>query len=227
MTKKYEMIKNDFNMYRIKALIDIPRYGVMEGDIGGVIQGERNLSQKGDCWIERRCLVHQDARVEGNALVRGQSSIRGNALICGNSTVDSCNVNGDAIVDGNAVVTGCNIHGSSFICDNTRIQNTVFVDCVLKGQTQISLPGDWVFTIRDLRGEFTEKDVFVQGPALSSNRYSLGYRQKDGSVKITTGCFEGALDEYLAAIEDTHKDNPEYLAQYRQFHQNFVKHFSQ
>lgn len=227
MAQKYELIEHGIEYYRIKALIDIPRHNVKAGDLGGLVNTEYNLLQEGDCWIEKECLVNEYSRVEGNALVSGRSNIKSDALISGNSIVNSCIVTGDAVVNGNAVVTDCVVYGSSIIGDDTRVQNMAFVDCILKGQTHIYLPGNWPHTVYNIEGEFTEKDFFVQGPALSSNRHSLGYRQKDGLVKITTGCFEGTLGQYLVAIEKTHKGRPKYLQQYREFHANFVKHFSQ
>ena len=51
---KYEMIPEN-NMFRIKALKNFNN--VKEGDLGGLIEKEINLSQEGDCW------VYKDARV--------------------------------------------------------------------------------------------------------------------------------------------------------------------
>ena len=54
--RKYEItdIQHPVNarLHRIKALIDILRWGVKAGDLGGYIQSENNLSQNGDCWVD-------------------------------------------------------------------------------------------------------------------------------------------------------------------------------
>lgn len=74
-SKKYEIMYNDpFNrhgaeVYRIRALRDIPKHRVKAGDIGGFISSEANLSQEGDCWVGDDALVIDDAQVDGDALV--------------------------------------------------------------------------------------------------------------------------------------------------------------
>lgn len=45
-------------VYRIRALVDIPRWGVKAGDLGGFIEGETlangNAWVSGDAWVELR-----------------------------------------------------------------------------------------------------------------------------------------------------------------------------
>ena len=62
--KKYELVRDravslsdGHNVYRIRALRDIPEIGVSKGDLGGCVDNEDNLSHKGLCW------VHDDACV--------------------------------------------------------------------------------------------------------------------------------------------------------------------
>lgn len=65
--KKYELIKEG-NMYRIRALKDFycyygrnkSGYGKMihKGDLGGLIEGEHNLPQEGNCWIGYNVEMH-------------------------------------------------------------------------------------------------------------------------------------------------------------------------
>ena len=64
--KKYKLTDESITiygrrLYRIEALIDFS--DVEKGDKGGFIESEKNLSQKGDCW------VYGDAKVYGNAEV--------------------------------------------------------------------------------------------------------------------------------------------------------------
>ena len=64
---KYEILKDEFiefggrKLYRIKALKDF--HNVKEGEFGGYIESERNLSHECDAW------VYGDARVCGNNAV--------------------------------------------------------------------------------------------------------------------------------------------------------------
>lgn len=228
MSKKYELTSLNSGVYQIKALIDIPRHGVKAGDLGGLVGSDRNLSQEGDCWIEESSVASGHSYVDGNAIVRGQSGVLNQARVSGNSVVEKCKVWNNSIIRDNAVVVNSILYWNSIVRGNTHIQNVILEEnCDLQGNTEIIIPGEKYGYIANVQGELIQKDFLIQGPALSSGRSSAACRDKDGNVTVTAGCFTGTLDEYLAAIEDTHKYNPEYLAQYRQFHANFVKHFSQ
>ena len=67
MSKKYELTNETKTLaggtvlHRIRALRDIPRFGVKAGELGGFVEGENNLSQDGDAW------VFDNAEVYGNA----------------------------------------------------------------------------------------------------------------------------------------------------------------
>lgn len=60
-------------LFRIEALIDIPRWGVKAGDKGGWVEKEENLSQDGNAWVSG------DAWVSGNAHVFGDAQVSGDA----------------------------------------------------------------------------------------------------------------------------------------------------
>ena len=64
-------------LYQIQATRDLPRRGVREGDLGGFIQSEKNLS--GNAWVSGNAEVSGNARVSGNALVSGDAEVSGNA----------------------------------------------------------------------------------------------------------------------------------------------------
>ena len=75
MNKKYELTDETkeiggITLHRIRALMDISRYGVRAGDIGGWIEAESNLPQYGDAWVS------DDARVYGNAEVSGNAEVK-------------------------------------------------------------------------------------------------------------------------------------------------------
>ena len=67
MSLKYELTDevNSAGLRRIRALRDIPAWGVRAGDLGGLVASEHNLSHDGDAW------VFGNARVFGNAQVYG------------------------------------------------------------------------------------------------------------------------------------------------------------
>ena len=96
--KKYELIPSDKEgLYRIKALKDFN--DVKKGDIGGYVEGEKNLSQLGDCWIYDNAVVRDNAVVVGNAKVCDNARIRGHSVVQHDAVVrGNANVSGDAII---------------------------------------------------------------------------------------------------------------------------------
>jgi len=107
MTKKYEIIQdskiNFFGrtLFRIKATKTFGH--VKEGDLGGYIESEKNLTQiSGDAWIG------------GNARIGGNAWIRGNARIWGDEKID-CKITSLTteiwtITFGNQIMIGCQRH---------------------------------------------------------------------------------------------------------------------
>ena len=146
--KKYELMYDDtinlrdLVLYRIKACIDIPRYNVKAGDIGGFIQSEDNLSHYNDCWIADNAIVDGGAKIYGNAIVSGHASICGNAKIYGNASVSgyssicgNARVYGSAKVDNNATISG-----SAEVYDKATLSG----NALIKGYAKV-FGNAWVF----------------------------------------------------------------------------------
>ena len=74
---KYEMTGeiDSMGLTRIRALVDIPRYGVTKGLLGGFIESERNLSQEGCCWIDKEAKVFGFATVAEDAYIGGRDAV--------------------------------------------------------------------------------------------------------------------------------------------------------
>ena len=64
-------------LFRIKALISFGN--VEEGELGGYVEKEENLSDDGNAW------VYDNARVYGNAWVYGNARVYGDARVYGNA----------------------------------------------------------------------------------------------------------------------------------------------
>ena len=58
-----------------------------EGELGGFIEKEENLSQEGDAWVSGNAQVYGNARVSGNAQVYGNARVSGNARVYGYARV--------------------------------------------------------------------------------------------------------------------------------------------
>lgn len=201
--KKYELtdqiktIRNGHTLHQIRALIDIPRYDVKAGDLGGWIETENNLAQKGDCWVGGSALVYEHAQVKGNALVDGNARVSGYAWVRENARVygsvrvsenawvgDNAWVSGNAWVRENAWVKGnARVNGNARVRGNARVMGRAHVqNGVIK----------------------SNQDYLVVGPIGSRDDYTTFCRTKAG-IWVCCGCFSGSIDEFLQAVKTKHK----------------------
>jgi carbonic anhydrase/acetyltransferase-like protein (isoleucine patch superfamily) len=147
MSDKYELTNETVafcgtTLRRIRALRDIPIYGVKSGDLGGWIEREANLSHYGDAWVSDNACVYDRADVSDNALVAGEARVYGSAVIAGNAWIS-----GSARITGNAVVTdsaevydSAKVCGSARIADNAKVCGSAKVGgyTVISGDAEIS-----------------------------------------------------------------------------------------
>ena len=199
--KKYELIPSDKEgLYRIKALKDFN--DVKKGDIGGYVEGEKNLSQLGDCWIYDNAVVRDNAVVVGNAKVYDNARVHNNAQVCDNAIVrDNVQVWDNAFVMGNAeVCDNAQVCGKAIVCDNARIRGHAVVqhDAVVRGNAQIC--GDAMIS--------SDKDYIVFKNWWSSGRY-FTWTRSNNMWKV--GCFYGTGEELIAkAYKDSEESGREY-----------------
>lgn len=128
---RYDLYKRLYGrmLYRIQALKSFN--DVKEGELGGYVGSEKNLSQSGDCWIyDDACAfdeaqIKDNARVYDNAMVYGVGSVHDNARIYGNSQVFGC-----AYVRNNANVLGnAKVHGNCIVSGNVIVYGDANIDC--------------------------------------------------------------------------------------------------
>lgn len=148
MGKKYCLLKSDSItiddcpykgrktvLYRIKALKnfylnfviyreDSPgRRTVLDGELGGYVESEDNLSQEGSSWIFDDARVYGNARVCKNALVYDRANVYGDALVAGDAHVyGNAQVYQEAEVFSNArVYDYARIRGRSKVYDQAEV----------------------------------------------------------------------------------------------------------
>ena len=121
--KKYEIIENDtitidgdIKLYRIKACRSFKTVDktVNEGDLGGYIQCEDNLSHDGNAWIYDNALVYGFAMIYHNAQVFGNAKVFGNVVVYDN-----------AKVFGRSQVYDSEVYGNMRVYGDTRIYGRV------------------------------------------------------------------------------------------------------
>lgn len=136
MTKKYELTHETmkfyadsddvYTLYRIRALKDFS--DVKKGDLGGWVESEINLSQKGDCWIYDNATVFKNAHISDNASVHDEASVRSGSII-----QDNTRILNQAIVLGRYA----HVEGNSIIKDNVIIQNAMLSNCNISDEVKI------------------------------------------------------------------------------------------
>lgn len=156
--KKYELIEDQFielcgvKLYRIRALRDFG--SISEGDVGGLIEKEENLSHYNNAWVFDDAKVYENAKVFGDAVVSGDAKVFGNARVYGNAWVsENAKVSENAEVYGNAKVYGnARVFGDAEVssniskyCEtiNTPKYNLTFTDNHLRADCQEHTFDEW------------------------------------------------------------------------------------
>lgn len=178
--KKFELTTESITflgrtLFRIKALISFG--SVKEGELGGYIEKEENLSHEGNAWVYGNAKVCGNARVYGDAWVCGDAEVCGDAWVC-----DNANVCGNAEVYGNANVCGnAKVCGDAEVCGNAE----VYGDAEVCGDADIA-------TISGFGRKY---------------RTTTFFRTNDNDIFVKCGCFFGTLDEFRKKVKETHGDN--------------------
>lgn len=211
-------------VYRIEALRDFG--DVKKGDLGGWIEKETNLSQRGTCWIYDEAIVVQNAQVSGKAIVNCHAKVYhyahvcDNAIVSGNSRIydnaiieDSALINDNAIISGNARISNqaeiynnveilgdAHIYGCASIFNNVQIYDNVKVHGTIEMYGNIRIDGDAEIT--------SITDYYVGKNTWSSGRYFV-YTRSNKKWKV--GCFYGTSEELIKkAYEDSELSGQEY-----------------
>ena len=208
---------NGHTVYRIEALKNFSR--VQKGDLGGWIEKEDNLSQRGNCWVYKEAAVFQNAHVTGNAIVSGHAKVFGhamvtdNVIVCGHAQIFGCailqndvsvydkaKIHGNAKISNNAqiynnvdVYDNAYVYGNAFIFDKVKIYDNVKLHGYVEIYGNIHICGN--AEIKSIT------DFYVGNNTWSSGRYFV-YTRSNKMWKV--GCFYGTSEEL---IEKAYKDS--------------------
>ena len=123
MEKKFELTDNfvinafGIKLFQIKCTKSF-KYA-NEGDLGGYVEKEDNLSQSGDAWVSGNAWVSGDAQVYGNARVEN------NHMHCGFDCFGSCNRHTHAYkTKGNKVEITCGCFRGSLEEFEKKVEET-------------------------------------------------------------------------------------------------------
>ena len=142
--KKYGITNEVITYYgnMLRRIVALKDFGdVSTGDLGGYVQSEDNLSQKGNCWIYNTAKVYDNAKIFDNARVINNAQINGTANIFEESQI--CN---DAIISqraqiyGNSLICGtANIKGNANIYGHALVSDYIVVDSdtIIRGNARV------------------------------------------------------------------------------------------
>ena len=180
LTEEQTTLPNGVVVYRIEALKDFA--SIKEGEKGGWIEKENNLSQNGDCWVRENAEIRENAEVYENALVRGYAVVYDNAEVSGYAEIrENAEVYENALVRGSAVVCGsAEVSGYARVSDNALVCGSAEVrgSAEVSGYAEIRENADYFFCINNI----------------SSGR-NITYTKSNGMWK--TGCFYGTGEELI------------------------------
>lgn len=207
---------NEITLHRIEALVNFGN--VKQGDLGGWIESESNLSQTGNAWVSGNASVFNNAHVYDNAHVSGNAQISGNSHVYDNARIyDSAWVYGNAQASGNTQVSGnSHIYDNAWVAGNTRVYENTQVSGSASIFNNVHVYGNaWVagnasvFNNARVAGNAqinASYDLMIFCNVGSENGVLTAYRTKDG-IGVTRGCFTGSLAEFEAAVKQRHGDN--------------------
>ena len=231
MDKKYELIPSDKEgLYRIKALKDFN--DVKKGDIGGYVEGEKNLSQYDDCWIYDNAQVCDNAVVIGKAIVCGNARVYDNAQIWGNARVeDNAQIYDNAVVISKAIVCGnARVRNNAQVCDNAIVRDDarvfanaqIYDNAVVVGNARVCDNAEIGGKARIGGNAVIQGNAEVSGDAIiSSDKDYIIFKNWWSSGRFFTwtrsnnmwkvGCFYGTGEELIAkAYKESEEKGREY-----------------
>ena len=168
---KYELIqtKTFIGLSQVRRLSD--------GELGGYVASETNLSQEGNCWIADNAKAYGNAQVYGDAQVYGNATLSDNAQIYGNARLsENARVYGDAMVSDSA-----RVYGNASVYGDAKLYGEALCNSTLKA-------GNW-----------PASPLFVQGSLHPCANSSPGM--------LTIGCIEHAFEYWSINLQEIGSDN--------------------
>lgn len=140
--KKFKMIwEPESQAYRIYALRSFNR--IVEGEAGGLISRESNLSHYGDCWVYPGSEVTGYSRISHNVEVRGESHVEG-SIVKGDCLIIDAFVR-DSIIKGkdDLIIMGnvykCRISGSIRVLPGINLRNLSMISTSIRDESKIDI----------------------------------------------------------------------------------------
>jgi len=123
--KKYMLLQEDTKMlgsaklFRIRAVTELCNAAgdviVVNGQLGGYVQAEKNLSHEGSCWLHDQSICCGKAAITGDAQIYGTSVISGRSSVSGPATVKNSVIKECAKIIGRTWVEDKHLGGNTVV----------------------------------------------------------------------------------------------------------------
>ena len=176
-------------LYRIRALKDFA--DVKKGKLGGWVQTEDNLSQKGNCWIYNNAKCMDNARMYDNSTMFDRSEMHDNTIMYDYSRMhgNSAMYDYSRMLDYTTMYGNSEMHDYSKMCDNSEMHegSKMYNNSIISEHGEMwkngVLDGD-----KNLYGKLVSKvDKFIDVINPRQGRIVTGVL-KNGEILYNVGC---------------------------------------
>lgn len=186
-------------LYRIKALMTFTTASgeiIYKDELGGYVQSEANLDQKGNSWIFKGALALDDSRVKDNAQLHHDALIKDNAVIENKASAhNNVKITGHACVSQEAVITRnaqitnhATVCGKAFVTGDAMVGGYATITDTAKVHNQTDIKGHAFVGHQAVISDFAEisDDARITGNAIiEDHAYICDYAHIEGHAKIS------------------------------------------
>ena len=187
-------------LYRIKALMNFTTTSgeiIYKDDLGGYVQSEKNLDQRGTSWIFKGAMALDDSRVKDDAQLHHDALIKDNAVIENRAsahnnvkiTEHAC-VSQEAVITRNAQITNhATVCGKTFVTGDTMVGGYATITDTAKVHDQTDIKGHAFVGHQAVISDFAEisDDARITGNAIiEDHAYICDYAHIEGHAKISS-----------------------------------------
>lgn len=187
-------------LYRIKALITFTTTSgeiIYKDELGGYVQSEKNLDQKGNSWIFKGAMALDDSRVKDDAQLRHDALIKDKAVIENRASAhNNVKITGHACVSQEAVITRnaqitnhATVCGKAFVTGDAVIGDYATITDTAKVHDQTDIKGHAFVGHQAVISDFAEisDDAHITGNAIiEDHAYICDYAHIEGHAKISS-----------------------------------------
>ena len=122
--------------YRFYSKVDIPKWGVKAGDMGGIVGKDVVIEDNGTIWIDKSSVVEGNTRISGETCVLDGSTLNGNMTIH-NATIHKSRL---TLTDSHlerVTMNRCELTDVIDIVGDIRLSESFLHKCMMRGSGEV------------------------------------------------------------------------------------------